>query len=89
MFNILDKIIHLSELNIHFCKVEINEASLDILEKVLKERNNLETIYLSPACDSPVTLNRFLRLIFGSSSLSVVNLLGINFHECSDEVISC
>ena len=89
VFNILDKIIHLSELYIGPCKVEIDEASLDTLEKVLKERSNLKLLYLSPpVCDSPVTLNRFLRLIFDSSSLHTVSLLGVNFHECSDEVIS-
>ena len=89
VFYILDKIIHLSELTIETCKVEIDEASLDTLEKVLKERKNLEKICLSPpACDSPVTLNRFLRLIFDSSSLSTVFLFGVNFQECSDEVIS-
>ena len=88
VFNILDKIIHLSELNVHSCKVEIDEASLDTLEKVLKERSNLKLIRLSPACDSPVILNRFLRLMFDSSSLSTVALFGVNFQECSDEVIS-
>ena len=88
VFNILDKIIHLSELNVHSCKVEIDEASLDTLEKVLKERSNLKLIRLSPACDSPVTLNRFLRLMFDSSSLRTILLFGVNFQECSDEVIS-
>ena len=88
VFNILDKIIHLSKLIIQMCKVEIDETSLDTLEKVLKERS-LKLICLSPACDSPATLNRFLRLMFGSSSLcEAVFLFGVNFQKCSDEVIS-
>ena len=88
VFNVLDKMVHLSQLSIDTSKVEINEASLDTLEKAIKEQKNLGTVCLAPVCDSSATLNRFLRLVFGPSSLYGVFLYFVNFEECPDEVFS-